>query len=134
MKNFLENPTVQALLTTIVIAVVSFLAEAAVTFFKAKTAEVKDKIRREELKKYISMAEDLVCAVVMTVQQTYVDAIKKSGLVLTDEQKAEAFGKARETILALMSDTARNAIIELYGDLNLWLEMKIESKVKEIKG
>ena len=50
-----------------------------------------------------------------------------------DEARAEAFGKAKIQAVNIMGVTVRTALREVYGDLDLWINNKIEEYVKRSK-
>ena len=50
-----------------------------------------------------------------------------------EESQKVAFRKAYEKALSLMSEGAKNAITELHGSLDKWLETKIEASVNMAK-
>jgi hypothetical protein len=64
--------------------------------------------------------------------QTYVDNLKKQGKFDTEAQKV-AFTTAKEVALQLLTEDAKKMIGDLYGDLMVWLDTKIEQTVKEQK-
>ncbi len=78
------------------------------------------------------MALSAVNDAVLTISQTYVDSLKKSGKFDIEAQNL-AKNKAIDTATALMTEDVRKAIDKMYGDFNLWLDTAIESSVKENK-
>lgn len=69
---------------------------------------------------------------VVTVTQIYVDSLKSQGAFDEAAQKI-AFNKAKDMVIALLSHSAKEFINEHYGDVNLWLDSKIEETVQETK-
>ena len=68
----------------------------------------------------------------MATNQTFVDIRKAEGTFDRDTW-AIAFEKTKGNILAILTETQREAIEEVYGDLDKWLETKIEATVLEVK-
>ena len=94
-------------------------------WLKSKTNSIED----EQLRAYIEQAIDIIASVVMATNQTYVDALKKSG-EFDDKAQMIAFEAAKTQILNLLSEQLQNAIITVYGDLDSFLNAKIEELVK----
>lgn len=124
MNEILLN-IISVIVTCIVIPLISFLGVKLNTYLKSK-------IESEKLNKLLENAIDAVTLAVTTVMQTYVDSLKKSGN-FTQEAQKEAFLRAKEAALKLITDEAKNAITANFGDFNTWLEALIETKVKELK-
>lgn len=85
----------------------------------------------------IQMAGDAARTAVLAVQQTYVDAIVKSGGKLTEEQALEASKKAlAATRLALGTkglDALKAAISGGEAEVTEWLTSRIEANVQAVK-
>jgi predicted transport protein len=97
------------------------------------TSHLDKKIENETAEKYVNFAVDAVYTAVEQTMQTYVSALKKSG-----EWNAEtaeiAFRNAKALALVTMGTTAQKVIAEMAGDLDAWLDAKIEACTLEIKG
>lgn len=97
------------------------------------TAHLDKKIENETAEKYVNFAVDAVYTAVQQTMQTYVSALKKSGE--WNEETAEiAFNNAKALALVTMGAKAQEVIAELAGDLDAWLDAKIEACTLEIKG
>ena len=97
------------------------------------TAHLDKKIENETAEKYVNFAVDAVYTAVQQTMQTYVSALKKSGE--WNEETAEiAFNNAKALALVTMGVKAQEVIAELAGDLDAWLDAKIEACTLEIKG
>lgn len=92
-------------------------------------ALVAKKVHNDKVVKYIEAAGDLVCNVVAYVDQTYVDALKEDGLFNEDEQM-QAFNNVKEHVLEMLNEATKKAIVEMFGDLDYWLNMAIEGAVR----
>jgi hypothetical protein len=97
------------------------------------TAYLDEKIKNETAEKYVNFAVDAVYTAVEQTMQTYVSALKKGGE--WNEETAEiAFNNAKALALVTMGVKAQEVIAELAGDLDAWLDAKIEACTLEIKG
>lgn len=130
------NENLSELLTTLIQVViipsipilVAFLAQ----LLRAKSNQAKTKLNNDLAKQYLQEATEAVIQAVTYTSQTYVDSLKKQGRFDADAQKV-AFATAKEVALALFTEEAKKMIAELYGDINVWLDTKIEQTVKEQK-
>lgn len=105
---------------------------ALVLFLKEKTAEISDRGLADVLDRYISYGEDIVISVVKYVAQTYVDALKAQGAFDREAQEI-AFARAKEAILKLLNDDAKEAIASVYGDIDEWIKTRIEQACRDLK-
>lgn len=103
-----------------------------VTLIKVKNAQLQQQLDNQNARKYMDMASDAVVQAVTYISQTYVDALKKDG-AFTKENQIEAFNMAKAKALAILGDTARKALGEIYGDFDAWLDTKIEQVCRETK-
>jgi uncharacterized protein YbjQ (UPF0145 family) len=130
------NENLSELLTTLIQVViipsipilVAFLAQ----LLRAKSNQAKIKLNNDLAKQYLQEATEAVIQAVTYTSQTYVDSLKTQGRFDVDAQKV-AFATAKEVALALLTDEAKKMIADLYGDINVWLDTKIEQTVKEQK-
>lgn len=93
---------------------------------------LNNKIKNDKAEKYILIAEDAVCTAVTSVAQTYVDALKKDGKFDEEAQKV-AFDEAKYKAVAIMGEAAREALKEVFGDIDSWLDNKIQYYVRKNK-
>lgn len=84
------------------------------------------------LAKLVDLAKDTIVACVNTVNQAYVDALKKSD-DFDEAAQAEAFKQCKEQVLALLTADAKNAITALFGDLEAWVTSQILNAVRDNK-
>ncbi len=126
------NGLLITLIQAIIIPAIPILVAFLVKLLKAKAEQVTVKINNENLQQYLQEAIDSVLQAVTYTSQTYVDSLKMQGRFDVDAQKV-AFATAKEVALALLTEDAKKMITDLYGDLNVWLDTKIEQTVKEQK-
>jgi hypothetical protein len=120
------------LVQVVVIPAIPVLVTYLVKYLKAKADQTTTKINNELIRTYLQEATDAVLQAVTYTAQTYVDTLKKQGKFDKEAQKI-AFNTAKDIALKLLTDEAKQMIEELYGDLMLWLDTKIEQTVKEQK-
>lgn len=95
-------------------------------------AWLKSKTKNEVLEKAIDRAGEIIVSAANTTTQTYVEALKKAGTFDSAAQKV-AFQMTMDSVLTLLNEETKQAIIDTYGDLNKWLTTEIESAVFEAK-
>lgn len=103
-----------------------------VVMLRKWTAQAQQKLDSEKASKYMNMACDAVAQAVTYTAQTFVDALKEEG-TFTKEKQIEAFERARDKALDILGDAALEALDEIYGDFDVWLDTKIEQVCREIK-
>ena len=86
----------------------------------------------EVLNRIIDQVQAVVTTIVQSVNQTFVSDLKASGK-FNKETATEAKNKALETAKELLTDEAANAIEQVYGNVDLYLDNVIESVVAELK-
>lgn len=120
------------LIQVVVIPAIPVLVTYLVKFLKAKADQTTTKIDNELIRTYLQEATDAVLQAVTCTAQTYVDTLKKQGK-FDEEAQRTAFNTAKNIALQLLTAEAKQMIEDLYGDLMLWLDTKIEQTVKEQK-
>lgn len=97
--------------------------------------KMNDIIGRQEsdlAKKYLNMLTDTITNCVVAVNQTYVDTLKKRGEFTAEAQK-EAFEMVYKQVLVTLTEESRTYLAEVYGDLDEFIKILIEAKVRENK-
>lgn len=114
------------------IPIFSILTKFLVDYLSAKRDELKAKTDSEIAKKYTEMISNTVIKCVIATNQTYVEALKKEG-AFTKEAQEEAFNRTMTSILAVLSQDAKDYIIAATGDLKTYLTQLIEAEVNSQK-
>lgn len=122
----------QNILIAILLAAIPVITKELSDFLKTKSEEAKNQGKLQELNKYIDYAAAIVIDVVNSVSQTMVDSLKKEG-AFTKEKQKEAFEKAKQEILSILTEESKAILSAAYGDLDKWLDNKIEATVKAEK-
>ena len=105
--------------------IVTYVVKTLKAHIEAKIADVNNK----DVAEYLTQICDIISQVVTSTTQTYVDALKAQGKFDANAQK-QAFEKTKTAILSMLSEEARDLLEKLYGDVDTWLETKIEQEVK----
>lgn len=70
---------IQDVLYLIITGILPLLITYGILFLKVKIKEQEKNLENDQLVKYIDAATDAISKAVLTVNQTYVDALKKEG-------------------------------------------------------
>lgn len=122
----------EMLFRVVLIPALGILTAYAVKFLRAKSAELQQKVENETADKYIAMIAATVEECVIATNQTYVEALKKEGKFDGEAQKA-AFEKTLAAVLSILSDDAKDYIVNATGDLSVYLTNLIEASVSRNK-
>ena len=103
-----------------------------IQIIRVKMDQIIDKQDNELFKKYLDMLTNTITNCVVAVNQTYVDTLKKRGEFTSEAQK-EAFEMVYKQVIATLTQEAREYLSEVYGDLDNFIKILIEAKVRENK-
>lgn len=82
--------------------------------------------------KYLAMAERAIVAAVTDVNQTFVGSLKAEGK-FDAEAQAQAFDMCKDRVVAALGNDAKTALLNVVGDIDVWLASEIENAVVEAK-
>lgn len=99
-----------------------------IVLINAKIKELKKQSDNDLEKKYLDMLNNTITDCVLATNQTYVNELKKQGKFDLDAQKI-AFQKTYENVMALLTDEAKKYLSEALGDLQTYVNNKIEAEV-----
>ena len=122
----------QQLLYAIIMAAVPVLTTFACKYLQALYEEHKSKIKNERMRIILGQVTDMVAAAVETTTNTYVKQLKADNLFDADAQK-EAFNRTYNTVKKQLTSESGEIIQEAYGDIEVYIENKIEQLVEELK-
>ena len=122
----------EMLFKLVVIPAIPILASYAVKALKEWAYSRSVAIDNEIVAGYLTDITEIISQAVISTTQTYVDSLKAQGKFDEEAQKI-AFAKTKTTVLALLAEDAKEFIADMYGDVDLWLDTKIEQMVKETK-
>ena len=123
---------IQDVLYLIITGILPLLITYGILFLKVKIKEQEKNLENDQLVKYIDAATDAISKAVLTVNQTYVDALKKEGKFDAEAQKT-AKQMSIDKAKALITEDSKAAIETLYSDFEAYLNDAIEELVRENK-
>lgn len=124
MNEILLN-VLSCVVTAVIFPLITLLGSKLIKWFSSK-------IDNEKTSKYITEATTIVLDAVKCVFQTYVEALKKEGSFNKDAQLI-ALNKAKEIVLAQLSDDIQDYINKNFGDVDTWINTQIEANINILK-
>lgn len=124
MNEILIN-IISVVVTTILLPIISLLGAKFIGWLSTK-------IKNEKMSQMAQTATEIVVSAVKTVFQTYVDSLKKEGK-FDKESQLTAFNKARNIVMAQMTNDVKQFVIKNYGDFDTWLSTQIEATIDSLK-
>lgn len=116
------------ILSAVSIAVTGLVSWGVGIFISWMNSKIKD----QTLSKHLTAVTQIVTDAVMSVFQSFVKVLKANGTFDENAQK-EAKAKALEIIDAQLTEELRQYIANNYGDVQDWLNNKIESVIYTLK-
>ena len=93
---------------------------------------ISKKIKNDKVNKYMELAEKYLVEAVSMVKQTFVDSLKAEGK-FDKAAQLEAFDRAKNAWLEMMSEEMKIIVINEIGDFETWATAKLEAAVAEGK-
>lgn len=115
-----------------IIPLLGVLTTFLVKYLQKKSDELINKTESDIEKKYIEMLTETISACVLSTQQTYVEALKKTDM-FTKEAQQKAFQETYNNIINILSDDCKEYLGMVFGDLQGYIQNKIEAQVKQNK-
>lgn len=112
-----------------IVPILSVLVTALVKFIQQKIDEAKKKSDSDLTVKYLEMLETTILDCLQSTNQTYVDALKEEGLFDEEAQK-EALQRTKDAVWGILSEDAITYLTAFIGDLDSFIEHKIEANIK----
>ena len=103
-----------------------------IQYLHRKSEQIIAQTDNMTIKAFLTEATDAVSTAVTYTSQTFVDALKKEGKFDKDKQQ-EALEKSLDKAISLLSEPAKKALEDIYGDLAAYLTSKIEAEVRSQK-
>ena len=116
----------------IILPLLGILTAFLINFIKTKSKELAASTDDLLTQKYISMFSDTVVACVRATNQTYVETLKKEGKFDVNAQKT-AFEMTYKAVMDILTDEAKEYLIQACGDLDAFLTTRIEAEVNNTK-
>ena len=126
------NAFVIELLQAIATAAIPVCAAYLVQYLRRKSEQIIAQTDNMTIKAFLAEAAHAVSTAVTYTSQTFVDALKKEGNFNKDKQQ-EALKKSLDKAISLLSESAKNALTDIYGNLEAYLTSKIEAEVRSQK-
>ena len=112
-------------LGTIVTGFIGWLTTTAIIWLNKK---IKDR----DLARWSTAIATIIFNAVQSVQQTFVDTMKKSGK-WNEEVAKEALDKCLAIVKGELTEELRKYITDNFGDMDAWLINQIESVIYQLK-
>lgn len=120
------------LLFAVITAAVPIISYYITKFLKASFEKVMAEKDNQVFNKTLIEVHELIESVVTYTSQTYVDSLKAEGKFDKESQEV-ALNDTLETVKDLLSEESKEVLETLYQDVETWLLVQIESKVKKLK-
>lgn len=118
----------EILMTVVIIPAIPIIVNHAVKAFKEWSANKAVQTESETIAHYLMDITDTISAAVLCTTQTYVEALKAQGKFDEEAQKI-AFEKTKVAVMTLLAEDAKEFLAQMYGDVDLWIDTKIEQIV-----
>lgn len=102
------------------------------TSIDTKTKTIKDEALAALIANANEKVAEIVVHAVQSTNQTFVNDLKAEGK-FSDEAKAKAFSNTYDTVKSLITDETAELIKIGYGDIEVYIQNKIESAIGELK-
>ena len=114
-----------SIISIVLTALISWAAERLIAF-------INSKISNSKYAKYLTDAVAVITRAVKTTYQTYVQSLKDKDMFTAEAQK-EALTMAKDMTLKQLSTDVKQYITDNFGDIETWLNGKIESIIYDLK-
>lgn len=119
------------ILAAVLVAVLPILTGFVCNLLRKAADEIKLRAKTERERALVEEINNAVDSAVKYVNQTFVDELKKSNLWNGSEEYAEAaFNEAFQKTIEIISAEATDYILDTFGDVRSYLEVKIEENVR----
>lgn len=102
------------------------------TSIDTKTKTIKDEALAALIANANEKVAEIIVHAVQSTNQTFVNDLKAEGK-FSDEAKAKAFSNTYDTVKSLITDETAELIRIGYGDIEVYIQNKIESAIGELK-
>ncbi len=132
MSEYIAPEIFYEIITLAIVPIIGIVTKFVIKFLKSKVDELEVRIQNETLNRYTAMAEDAIETAVVSVNQTFVETIKKQGS-FDDAAMEESFKIAKNKALVIMGEFLKKILEAAYGDIDAWIDNKIEYYVNQNK-
>ena len=124
---------IQVIIYVVITGCATILAKALLNYFGTKIDQYQQNIKIEKVNEYIDRGQKLVEDIVLSLTQTVVNKAKAEGK-FDQEAAKEVKNEAMNMVKKMMNNEIRRTIVDVYGDLNKWIDVMIEQYVLVNKG
>lgn len=111
-----------------IVPLLGILTTYLIKLVNNKINEIKIENNDRTVQKYLDMLNQTITDCVIATSQTYVESLKKDKAFDAEAQK-KAFQLTYDAIINIMSEDAKVYLTEAVGDLQLYIQQKIEAEV-----
>lgn len=115
-----------------IIPLLGVLTSFLIAWIKSKKDALKQQTDNDLEKKYLDMLNDTITDCVIAMNQTYVNSLKQQGKFDGEAQK-KAFTEVYQKVIAILGQDAIEYLNSAVGDLNEYINSKIEKEVSSNK-
>lgn len=123
---------IKEMLLALVTAAVPILTVYLCKFLYAKWNESKERVTNEKVKNTLDQVLSMVFDCVQSTNQVFVDELKNKNK-FSKEAAIEAFNMSKNAAIKMLSAEAKEIIATIYGDIDSYIDVLIESAVKQLK-
>lgn len=125
--------TIDLIFKIFLIPLLGILTRYLIVFIKSKITLLEEKADNELADKYLEMLNSTIEQCVIATNQTYVEALKREGSFDLEAQK-KAFQMTIDAVTAIIGEDAVYYLNNIIGDVEKYVEQKIESTINKNKG
>lgn len=122
------NEILKSLFEIVILPILGILTTYAVFLIRTKINKLKAQSENELFNKYLTMLNETIADCVLATTQTYVDSLKKQDSFDMGAQKV-AFTTTYTNVMKILSEEAIKYLQESLGDLNAYINNRIEAEV-----
>ena len=118
----------EILVRIVIIPAIPIITKYLIDAFKEWSLLKSAEVENETVAQYLLDITDTIYAAVLCTTQTYVESLKAQGK-FDEEAQDIAFEMTKHTVMLLLADDAKDFLAKMYGDVDLWIDTKIEQIV-----
>lgn len=132
MKDYFTPEIINSMLTVLIVPLFGLMAKAIIAYIKREMVRLEQKIGSEAVNGLLERAADAVESAVIAVNQTFVETLKQQG-AFDAAAMEKSFLLAKEKAIVILGEAAKEELGLVIGDLEAWIETKIEVYVNRNK-
>ncbi|GFI61610.1 hypothetical protein IMSAG049_00769 [Clostridiales bacterium] len=132
MSEILTTENIRTIIEILIIPILAYVAKYLVDYIKVKKEATKNSDKSNFEKSVLGKVYDTIIDCIECTNQTYADALRASGAFDENAQR-EALVKTTNAVLTLLTDETKESLSEIVGDIGKYLNVLIESTIKQNK-